>query len=171
MRMTSGCNSKAKRNSSVDTTAIVKPLADQSFCRLYKQGQWLLQVAIGFYACSASTPWGSGCTLKPSFAFDHGDSEGVTSGRECDLFTREWILNHEALYYTNLSGVVIHEHQNYMKYGRPDSSFRTWRRRPEECVLPIFNPVQFSKIVRVKSWFGDIDSIYASPGDFIQKQE
>ncbi|KAJ8422730.1 hypothetical protein Cgig2_015538 [Carnegiea gigantea] len=70
---------------------------------------------------------------------------------KCDLFTGEWVPNPDAPYYTNTSCWAIHEHQNCMKYGRPDSEFMKWRWKPDECELPLFNPRQFFEIVKGKS--------------------
>ncbi|XP_027922323.1 protein trichome birefringence-like 19 isoform X1 [Vigna unguiculata] len=70
---------------------------------------------------------------------------------KCDIFTGEWVPNPRAPYYTNKTCWAIHEHQNCMKYGRPDSEFMKWRWKPNECELPIFNPFQFLEIVKGKS--------------------
>lgn len=70
---------------------------------------------------------------------------------KCDLFTGEWVPNMEAPYYTNESCRVIQEHQNCMKYGRPDTDFMKWRWKPNGCELPVFNPDQFLDIVKGKS--------------------
>jgi len=69
----------------------------------------------------------------------------------CDIFTGEWVPNPKAPYYTNKTCWAIHEHQNCMKYGRPDSEFMKWRWKPSDCELPIFNPFQFLEIVKGKS--------------------
>lgn len=74
-----------------------------------------------------------------------------TSFKTCDIFSGEWVPNPKAPYYTNKTCWAIHEHQNCMKYGRPDSDFMKWRWKPNECELPIFNPFQFLEIVRGKS--------------------
>lgn len=79
----------------------------------------------------------------------HGSLPPTT--RKCDIFSGEWVPNPEAPYYTNTSCWAIHEHQNCMKYGRPDSEFMKWRWKPDECELPLFNPRQFFEIVRGKS--------------------
>ncbi|XP_038889400.1 protein trichome birefringence-like 19 [Benincasa hispida] len=70
---------------------------------------------------------------------------------ECDIFTGEWIPNPNAPYYTSSSCWAIHEHQNCMKYGRPDGGFMQWRWKPDGCELPIFNPSQFLELMRDKS--------------------
>lgn len=71
--------------------------------------------------------------------------------KECDIFSGEWVPNPEAPYYTNTSCWAIHEHQNCMKYGRPDTAFMKWRWKPLDCELPIFNPFHFLEIMRGKS--------------------
>ncbi|KAL6507402.1 hypothetical protein OROGR_023597 [Orobanche gracilis] len=43
------------------------------------------------------------------------------------------------------------DHQNCMKYGRPDLEFVGWRSKPDGCYLEVFNPFQFLDIVRDKS--------------------
>ncbi|MED6201374.1 Protein trichome birefringence-like 19 [Stylosanthes scabra] len=70
---------------------------------------------------------------------------------KCDISRGEWVPNPEAPYYTNETCREIHEHQNCMKYGRPDSEFMKWRWKPYECELPVFNPWQFLEIVKGKS--------------------
>ncbi|XP_030547940.1 protein trichome birefringence-like 19 [Rhodamnia argentea] len=69
----------------------------------------------------------------------------------CDIFTGEWVPNPRAPYYTNKTCWAIHEHQNCMKYGRPDDGFMKWRWKPHGCELPLFNPAQFLELVRGKS--------------------
>ncbi|XP_023642718.1 protein trichome birefringence-like 20 [Capsella rubella] len=71
--------------------------------------------------------------------------------RECDIFSGEWIPNPEAPYYTNTTCRAIHEHQNCIKYGRPDLGFMKWRWKPKECDLPLFDPSEFLEMVRGKS--------------------
>ncbi|KAL8546161.1 hypothetical protein ACS0TY_006039 [Phlomoides rotata] len=75
----------------------------------------------------------------------------ITDDQEtCDIFTGEWVPNPEAPYYTNRTCWAIHEHQNCMKYGRPDTEFMKWKWKPEGCDLQLFNPYQFLDIVRGK---------------------
>ncbi|ESQ41568.1 hypothetical protein EUTSA_v10015268mg [Eutrema salsugineum] len=71
--------------------------------------------------------------------------------QRCDLFTGEWVPNEEAPYYTNTTCWAIHEHQNCMKYGRPDTGFMKWRWKPDSCDLPIFDPQEFLEMVRGKA--------------------
>jgi len=68
--------------------------------------------------------------------------------RKCDIFSGEWIPNPKAPYYTNTTCRAIHEHQNCIKYGRPDLGFMKWRWKPKECDLPLFDPYEFLEIVR-----------------------
>jgi len=83
----------------------------------------------------------------------------TTSVKKCDIFSGEWVPNPDAPYYTNKTCWEIHEHQNCMKFGRPDSEFMKWRWKPNECELPIFNPFQFLEIMRGKSMAFVGDSI------------
>ncbi|MCD9644576.1 hypothetical protein HAX54_032861 [Datura stramonium] len=69
----------------------------------------------------------------------------------CDVFVGEWVRNPDAPYYTNTTCWAIHEHQNCMKYGRPDTEFLKWKWKPKGCDLPIFNPYQFLDMMRNKS--------------------
>ncbi|KAL5709355.1 hypothetical protein ACHQM5_020055 [Ranunculus cassubicifolius] len=69
----------------------------------------------------------------------------------CDIFTGEWVPDSNAPYYTNETCWAIHEHQNCMKYGRPDLEFMKWRWKPDDCELPIFDPTQFLDLVQGKS--------------------
>ncbi|XP_027078099.1 protein trichome birefringence-like 19 [Coffea eugenioides] len=85
--------------------------------------------------------------------------KAVEDEEKCDIFTGEWIPNPNAPYYTNATCWAIHEHQNCMKYGRPDDGFMKWKWKPEGCDLPIFNPYQFLDIVRGKSMAFVGDSI------------
>nr|XP_007151464.1 hypothetical protein PHAVU_004G048800g [Phaseolus vulgaris]ESW23458.1 hypothetical protein PHAVU_004G048800g [Phaseolus vulgaris] len=83
----------------------------------------------------------------------------TASVKKCDIFSGEWVPNPDAPYYTNKTCWEIHEHQNCMKFGRPDSEFMKWRWKPNECELPIFNPFQFLEIMRGKSMAFVGDSI------------
>ncbi|XP_027152668.1 protein trichome birefringence-like 19 [Coffea eugenioides] len=69
----------------------------------------------------------------------------------CNLFSGEWVPNPEGPYYTNETCWAIQEHQNCMKFGKPDTGFLKWRWKPDGCELPIFDPQQFLEIVRGKS--------------------
>lgn len=80
-----------------------------------------------------------------------GFSSNVKSDATCDIFTGEWVRNPEAPYYTNTTCWAIHDHQNCMRYGRPDTDFMKWRWKPDGCELPVFNPSQFLELMRGKS--------------------
>ena len=54
-------------------------------------------------------------------------------------------------YYTNRSCPLIQEHQNCLKYGRPDLGFLRWRWRPAACELPRFDAAAFLDVVRGRS--------------------
>ncbi|KAK7316235.1 hypothetical protein VNO77_35099 [Canavalia gladiata] len=100
---------------------------------------------------------------QPVFAYDDDSKEPEslpsTYVNKCDIFSGEWVPNPEAPYYTNKTCWAIHEHQNCIKYGRPDSDFMKWRWKPNECELPFFNPLQFLEIVKGKSMAFVGDSI------------
>ncbi|KAI3862299.1 hypothetical protein MKX03_037164 [Papaver bracteatum] len=69
----------------------------------------------------------------------------------CNIFEGEWIWNPNATYYTNATCNHIHNHQNCMKFGRPDTDFLKWRWKPNDCELPIFDPFKFLELVRGKA--------------------
>lgn len=71
--------------------------------------------------------------------------------KDCDLFSGEWVPNPEGPYYTNETCYAIQEHQNCMRFGRPDTGFLKWRWKPDECELPIFDPRRFLELVRGRS--------------------
>ncbi|KAK4751509.1 hypothetical protein SAY87_004991 [Trapa incisa] len=75
------------------------------------------------------------------------------SGRpgECDIFSGEWVPDPRGPRYTNRTCWAIQEHQNCMKYGRPDDGFVKWRWKPEGCELPAFDPARFLRLMRGKS--------------------
>ncbi|XP_048434006.1 protein trichome birefringence-like 19 [Pyrus x bretschneideri] len=88
---------------------------------------------------------------SPSSSAQEEDLPSITSNLKCDIFTGEWVPNPEAPYYTNKTCWAIHEHQNCMKYGRPDTEFMKWKWKPDDCELPVFNPAQFLELLRGKS--------------------
>ncbi|XP_022770029.1 protein trichome birefringence-like 19 [Durio zibethinus] len=91
---------------------------------------------------------------KPSSTYDSQEPDAsisISESETCDIFTGEWVPNPDAPYYTNTTCRGIHEHQNCMKYGRPDTEFMKWKWKPDGCELPVFNPAQFLEIVRGKS--------------------
>ncbi|CAN6448682.1 unnamed protein product [Victoria cruziana] len=69
----------------------------------------------------------------------------------CDIFKGEWVPDPQAPYYTNTSCWAIHEHQNCMKYGRPDSAYLKWKWKPDDCQLAVFDPARFFDLMRGKS--------------------
>ncbi|PIA63379.1 hypothetical protein AQUCO_00201013v1 [Aquilegia coerulea] len=80
------------------------------------------------------------------------ESRRVDVKKNCNIFAGEWIPNPEAPYYTNdTCEWAIYDHQNCMKYGRPDSDFMKWRWKPNDCELPIFDPSKFLDLVKGKS--------------------
>ncbi|EYU44284.1 hypothetical protein ABFS82_08G038900 [Erythranthe guttata] len=79
------------------------------------------------------------------------DIKLTNNQEECDIFTGEWVRNTDAPYYTNKTCWAIHEHQNCMKYGRPDSDFLKWKWKPDGCELPVMNPYQFLDMARDKT--------------------
>ncbi|OMP11275.1 hypothetical protein COLO4_03922 [Corchorus olitorius] len=101
----------------------------------------------------------SSSSSKPSTpsTYENDEEVGAASikisdqAEGCDIFSGEWVRNPEAPYYTNTTCWAIHEHQNCMKYGRPDTEFMKWKWKPDGCELPVFNPAQFLEILRGKS--------------------
>ncbi|KAL8113915.1 hypothetical protein AgCh_020993 [Apium graveolens] len=89
----------------------------------------------------------------PKTSPDHSNitSIVITEHEDCDIFTGEWVRSHDEPYYTNESCWAIHEHQNCVKYGKPDLDYIKWKWKPDECELPRFNPYQFLELVRDKS--------------------
>lgn len=81
------------------------------------------------------------------------DSVAATHKR-CDIFSGEWVPNPEAPYYTNTTCWAIHEHQNCMRFGRPDTDFIKWKWRPHGCEndLPVFDPFGFLRPWEGKQW-------------------
>ncbi|KAK1268825.1 hypothetical protein QJS04_geneDACA006784 [Acorus gramineus] len=75
----------------------------------------------------------------------------ATVAKDCDIFKGEWTQDPNAPYYTNETCWTIQEHQNCMKFGRPDTDYLRWRWKPKDCDLPLFDPLEFLKIVRGKS--------------------
>lgn len=78
-------------------------------------------------------------------------STSVTVDKDCDISHGEWIPDPNAPYYTNSTCWMIQEHQNCMKYGRPDTEFLKWRWKPEGCELLHFDPIRFLELVQGKS--------------------
>ncbi|KAL3525645.1 hypothetical protein ACH5RR_014017 [Cinchona calisaya] len=96
-------------------------------------------------------PKGPSSSIKNEFNNTTNSSKLADEEKSCDLFTGEWVQIPEAPYYTNATCYGIEDHQNCMKYGRPDTGFLKWRWKPDGCELPIFDPHQFLGLVRGKS--------------------
>ncbi|XP_059644593.1 protein trichome birefringence-like 19 [Cornus florida] len=79
------------------------------------------------------------------------DNNNKKKKKKCDVFSGNWVRNPEAPYYSNKTCWEIQEHQNCMKFGRPDTEYMKWKWKPNDCELPIFDPVQFLELVRGKS--------------------
>ena len=92
-----------------------------------------------------SSPWPSPVSTKP--------------GKKCDIFRGKWVQYPKGPYYTNVTCRHIFEHQNCMKFGRPDTEFLKWRWKPDECELPLFDAAQFLELVRGKSIAFIVDSL------------
>lgn len=75
----------------------------------------------------------------------------VSDEDRCDLFSGEWVPNPDGPYYTNDTCNAIQEHQNCLKFERPDRGFLQWRWKPDDCELPLVDPHQFLQLVRGKS--------------------
>ena len=73
-----------------------------------------------------------------------------SSTHDCDIFSGEWVRDYAGPYYTQKTCSAIHDHQNCMKYGRPDTDFMKWRWKPHACEMPAFDPTQFLEFVRGK---------------------
>ncbi|KAJ0960743.1 hypothetical protein J5N97_001392 [Dioscorea zingiberensis] len=75
------------------------------------------------------------------------DRASVRMANKCDIFRGEWVPNPRAPPYTNKTCRTIHENQNCMKLGRPDTGFLHWRWKPDGCELPFFNPNLFLELL------------------------
>jgi hypothetical protein len=100
--------------------------------------------------------YGPGDAAIPSGSGHHlvSNSTSAVAGRVpegCDIFRGEWVRDDGAPYYTNRSCAFIQEHQNCMKYGRPDLGFLSWRWRPDGCELPRFDAARFLQVVTNRS--------------------
>ncbi|XP_071694724.1 protein trichome birefringence-like 19 [Rutidosis leptorrhynchoides] len=73
------------------------------------------------------------------------------SNKSCDLFSGEWVVNPDGPYYTNETCQMMQQHQNCMKFGRPDRDFLKWRWKPNDCELQVFDPVKFMEMMKGKS--------------------
>ncbi|XP_072970715.1 protein trichome birefringence-like 19 [Typha angustifolia] len=115
----------------------------------------LLTIVPLYFSPLLTSPWGSPSPSPSPSPSSHNDVNdmlrSIRNPKKCDIFRGEWVPNPRAPYYTNETCWAIHEHQNCMKFGRPDTDFIKWRWKPDECELPIFNPAQFLELVRGKS--------------------
>lgn len=139
-----------KNNTLLKTFAIVFTLVILTVIPLVYN---LVNYSLFLLKSSAKAPpsYSSGLD-QPIFSnHDQEQQQQQLEAEECDIFTGEWIPNPNAPYYTSSSCWAIHEHQNCMKYGRPDGGFMQWRWKPDACDLPIFNPSQFLDLMRDKS--------------------
>ncbi|WOL17485.1 hypothetical protein Cni_G26277 [Canna indica] len=101
-----------------------------------------------FPLLATSLSWSS---LIPSSSSNIDPIAALRGTKEsCDIFKGEWVPNPHTPYY-NETCWAIQEHQNCIKFGRPDTGFMKWRWRPDGCELPAFNPVQFLELMRGKS--------------------
>ncbi|KAL6635061.1 hypothetical protein ACP70R_027732 [Stipagrostis hirtigluma subsp. patula] len=71
--------------------------------------------------------------------------------RACNFTRGEWVPDVEAPYYTNLTCPFIDDHQNCMKFGKPNLEFLLWRWKPDGCDLPRFDAARFLEAMRGKS--------------------
>ncbi|CAK9185932.1 unnamed protein product [Ilex paraguariensis] len=69
----------------------------------------------------------------------------------CNIFQGNWVPDSKGPYYTNETKCLIDDRQNCMKFGRPDNEFMKRRWKPDECELPLFDPVQFLELLRGKT--------------------
>ncbi|KAL1538882.1 protein trichome birefringence-like 19 [Salvia divinorum] len=122
----------------------------------------LLTLLLTIHLYLSSTTKGSSSTSTTTTAASHhklsqalparaaGDTL-LKSAAECDLFTGKWVRNPEGPYYTNETCNAIQEHQNCMKFGRPDTEYLKWKWKPDGCDLPLFRPDLFLEMMRGKS--------------------
>ncbi|XP_030512295.1 protein trichome birefringence-like 19 [Rhodamnia argentea] len=89
--------------------------------------------------------------LLPATSSPKASSSSPKFLETCNIFNGEWVPNPDGPYYTNDTCWAIHDHQNCMKHGRPDTEFMKWRWKPDSCELPIFDPTQFLELVQGKS--------------------
>ncbi|KAL1313256.1 hypothetical protein HN51_039834 [Arachis hypogaea] len=87
------------------------------------------------------------------------DEQEEEEEEKCDLFVGDWVADPSPPLYTNESCLLIEDHQNCMRNGRPDSEFLYWRWAPRACGLPRFSPTKFLHMMRDKSWAFIGDSI------------
>ena len=112
----------------------------------------LLLLATARRPCSFLDAYRSGVSLPSPSGPSRPRAAAVRAPSGCDIFRPgEWVPDDDAPYYTNLTCPLIQEHQNCMKYGRPDRGFLRWRWRPDGCDLPRFDAAAFFDAVRNSS--------------------
>ncbi|KAL5723469.1 hypothetical protein ACHQM5_006867 [Ranunculus cassubicifolius] len=104
-----------------------------------------------FMRSSIQSSWSTSSAFSSSNVTTAEDSEREGVDKKCDLFKGEWVPNPDQPYYTNETCSGIFDHQNCMKFGRPDTDFIKWRWKPDDCELPVFDPTQFLELARGKS--------------------
>ncbi|KAJ3694932.1 hypothetical protein LUZ60_000309 [Juncus effusus] len=67
---------------------------------------------------------------------------------QCDFSSGAWIPDEMGPLYTGTSCNTIKENQNCMLHGRPDTGYLYWRWRPQNCILPQFDPSSFLQLIR-----------------------
>ncbi|XP_020571164.1 protein trichome birefringence-like 21 [Phalaenopsis equestris] len=113
---------------------------------------------ISFYFNNFLAPFQDKIPVPPSSTLstllllpNTSSSSSSDSEKECDISKGEWIRDPKEPYYNNKTCWMIQEHQNCMKYGRPDMEFLNWRWKPDGCEFPAFEPLQFLELMREKS--------------------
>ncbi|KAI4346793.1 hypothetical protein L6164_007662 [Bauhinia variegata] len=87
----------------------------------------------------------------PSSPVIHATSLRSRNIKKCDIFSGEWISDKKAHYYSGETCHLMLDQANCIKNGRPDREFMNWRWKPDECELPLFDAMEFLKIVKGKS--------------------
>ncbi|KAK8955007.1 hypothetical protein KSP39_PZI002804 [Platanthera zijinensis] len=100
---------------------------------------------------SAFTPSSSSSSSGVINSSTPVQNRGKRSTASCDISKGEWIEDEQAPYYSNMTCGTIQEHQNCMKYGRPDMDFLKWRWKPDGCELPLLDPALFLEAMRGKN--------------------
>ncbi|KAG6398445.1 hypothetical protein SASPL_139905 [Salvia splendens] len=111
-----------------------------------------LLLIIHLYSSSSSSTTSTTTTSDHKLSQTRATADKlIKSAAECDIFTGQWVRNPEGPYYTNETCNRIQEHQNCMKFGRPDTEYLRWKWKPDGCDLPLFRPDLFLELVRGKS--------------------
>ncbi|CAI9111346.1 OLC1v1011555C1 [Oldenlandia corymbosa var. corymbosa] len=88
--------------------------------------------------------------VETQIGIPEGEIDGVKE-ESCDFSTGEWVRDPDAPYYTNATCPAMYELQNCMKFGKPGTSYKEYRWKPDGCDLPKFDPNRFLELVRGKS--------------------